>query len=342
MTVRVWLLTLVVMIWGMVILGGLTRLTGSGLSIVEWQPIMGAMPPLSHTDWITAFEAYQKFPQYQAMPIDLSEFKVIFAWEYFHRLLGRLIGVIFFVPLIWFAALGQLDRSTKRFLGVALLLGAAQGFLGWYMVKSGLIDVPRVSHYRLAAHLSLALFLGSWLIWTYWQLRARASLRTKLPDYSQNRMISRLSWAILGVVALQIVYGAFTAGLRAGYIYNTFPKMAGYWIPPYWDRLDPLWLNFFENETMIQLIHRILGISLTVLIVANSLYVGIKKRSRFEQRVSWLMVLCVVVQVLLGILTLINMVPVPLASLHQAGAVVLLTVALFNVFVHAARSAPER
>lgn len=337
---RFWLLLVVFMIIAMVMVGGLTRLTGSGLSMVHWRPLLGAIPPMSADAWQEVYHAYQQFPEFQAYPVDLAGFKRIFVWEYSHRLLGRLVGLVFMLPFFWFLWRGYLSRPLARHFWVALLLGAGQGLMGWYMVKSGLIDEPRVSHYRLAAHLGLALFLGCWLMWSYWSLAPTWRQQKRAGTTPDGQMLNkdstgnRFAVGLLVLVALQILYGAFTAGLRAGTMHNTFPTMSGYWLPPMWLDLEPLWLNFLRNETTVQWTHRLLG---TLLLVLSTLFAlrchrasGLAPRLR---QWAWVMAGSVWLQFGIGVVTLLQIVPVAWASIHQIGAVLVLTVSLYNVFL---------
>lgn len=333
--IRIWLLITTFMVFSMVAVGGLTRLTRSGLSIVEWKPITGVLPPITDEEWHAEFDKYKQFPQYQKVNQDmqLDEFKFIFYWEYAHRLLGRLIGFVFAVPLLVFALQKKVKGSLARKLGIALVLGGAQGFLGWYMVKSGLVDRPSVSHFRLAAHLLLALFLMCFLYWVAMDLRA--PLRHRF--FNKSRL-KPLSTAFLGLVSLQIFYGALTAGLHAGHMYNTFPTMNGLWIPQGIGSMGPV-LDFLENPVTVQFVHRCLG--WLVLFSAVGLFMISRKQSDLTSRQKWsfqALLMMVLVQFTLGVLTLLHMVPVSLASLHQMGACVLLLLTVNAV--HAMREGP--
>jgi cytochrome c oxidase assembly protein subunit 15 len=289
------------------------------------------LPPLTDEAWHLEFEKYKQYPQYQKVNqgMELSEFKFIFWWEYGHRLLGRLIGFVFAVPLLIFA-LQKKVRGTLAFkLGTALVLGGAQGFLGWYMVKSGLVDRPSVSHFRLAAHLLLALFLMCFLYWIAMDLRA--PLRR---SWNASRL-KPLSVAFLCLLSLQIFYGALTAGLHAGHMYNTFPTMNGLWIPQGIGSMGPV-LDFLENPVTIQFVHRCLG--WLVLFSAIGLFFLSRKESQLTPRQKWsfqALLVMVMVQFALGVFTLLYMVPVALGSLHQMGACVLLLLAVNAV--HAMR-----
>ncbi len=334
--VVVWLGAVCAFVLLMVVVGGITRLTGSGLSIVEWKPLVGAVPPLSDHDWDEAFRRYQQFPQYKllASSMTLAEFKRIFFWEYLHRLLGRVLGVVFFAPLVYFAAKRAFTRELSlRLLGV-LALGAMQGAMGWLMVKSGLVDIPRVSHYRLAAHLSLALLVLGFVFWLL--LDVRAAGVTCAP--SAPPRVRKALRVTLAVLAAQIVYGALTAGLHAGVGYNTFPKMHGRWIPLEAVALTPLWRNAVENHATVQLLHRAIG---TLLLVAVAATWALARSARLEtaqRRAIDLLLAAVVVQFSLGVATLVLVVPLTLAALHQLGACVLFLLAIRAV--HAASARP--
>jgi heme a synthase len=316
----------------MVVVGGITRLTLSGLSITEWKPVIGIVPPLSDADWAAEFAKYQQIPEYRAIhfAMSLDEFKSIYLWEYFHRLLGRLIGVAFAVPFIWLLARRRLPRRLAPPLAGILLLGFLQGALGWYMVESGLADRVEVSQYRLVAHLALALAIYAAILWT-----ALGIVRGPSPDPSPGWR--RAGEAVLVLVALTILAGGFVAGTRAGLTYNTFPLMDGRLVPAGYDRLHPLWVNWFENIATIQFDHRALAV-VTVSAVFLLWAVGLRSNLPISARKALHVLLAVaVLQAALGISTLLLVVPIPLAAAHQAGAVLLLTAAI--VFRHTLRAA---
>jgi cytochrome c oxidase assembly protein subunit 15 len=316
----------------MVVVGGVTRLTGSGLSMVTWEPFSGAIPPLSNTDWHRAFEAYQRSPQYRLVNagMSLAEFQRIFFWEYVHRLLGRVLGVAFVVPLLYFAVTKALPRALLVRLTLLFGLGGLQGLVGWLMVASGLVDRPNVSHYRLAAHLSLALSLLSLLLWTLLELGGRTGVAPRPVRFALR--------AFLGVLGLQIVYGAFTAGLHAGIGYNTFPMMHGQWIPREVLAIEPVWRNAFENRATVQLLHRAFGAA--VVLGAGGL-VGLSRgSSRRVRRAIGALAVAVAVQFSLGVATLLARVPVSLGALHQLGACLLLLVTIWAI--HEAGPRPAR
>jgi cytochrome c oxidase assembly protein subunit 15 len=322
--VAAWLVICAGLVFAMVVVGGITRLTHSGLSMVEWQPLVGALPPLSPADWQALFEKYQQTPEFKLVnhAMDLEAFKSIFWWEYFHRLLGRAVGVVFLLPFLWFLAKRTLDRRVAWQLAGVFVLGALQGALGWYMVKSGLVDDPRVSHLRLTGHLGLALAIFAAELWIALDLmfperarRLRPTLETLLPL----------------VVFLMALSGAMVAGLRAGYAYNTFPLMNGHLVPPETLLLEPWWRNFVYNMAAVQLVHRTIFWTLLVLVPLAWW------RQRALAAANALLGLFVL-QAALGIGTLLLLVPVALAAAHQAGAVLVLSAALWTA--HAARGQP--
>ena len=310
--VAAWLLLCAALTCAIVVVGGVTRLTRSGLSIVEWQPLIGALPPLSAADWEALFAKYRATPEYQLVNfgMDLGGFKRIFWWEYFHRLLGRTIGLVYLLPFLWFLVRRRIERPLAWKLWGVFALGALQGALGWYMVKSGLVDDPKVSQFRLTAHLGVALAIISAQLWIALELlRPSAGGR------------SRFAVALAGLVFLMALSGAMVAGLRAGYAYNTFPLMNGHLIPPEVLVLEPWWRNFEYNMATVQLVHRAFFWLLAVLIPLTW-WAGRGRASAHALLAVFLL------QAALGIATLLLGVPVALAVAHQAGAVLLLVVAL--------------
>lgn len=326
-----WLLSTCFLIWVMIMLGGATRLTHAGLSIVEWKPITGIIPPLSQTQWMEAFESYKQFPEYRLVNqgMELADFQFIYLMEYFHRLFGRIMGLWFMVPLALFWFQKQLSSKLKKRSLLALFLGLSQGVLGWYMVKSGLVKDPAVSHYRLTAHLLLAIALYSLLLWTALEM-------VQPPLRSAERpppLVGRLSLASYLAITLTILYGGLVAGLKAGLIYNTFPFMGGQFIPSEWSFYTPVWLNLFENTALVQWIHRWLAVSTAALVLATS-WVIWNQSSQKQMRIAAITFACVVlIQVTFGILTLLLHVPVALGTLHQGTAVVLLSVGLYLCYM---------
>lgn len=327
-SVAIWLLVCCAAIFGMVVLGGVTRLTGSGLSMVKWEPIIGALPPMSQLEWEQVFQLYQKFPEFQLKnsSMDLEGFKGIFWFEYAHRLLGRSIGMIFLLPMIYFWFKKKIDRVLIPKLITMFVLGGLQGLLGWYMVKSGLISTPHVSQYRLTAHLGLAFVIYAYIFWV------AMGLLFPTDDNNRNQQVTglrRFSYLISGLLFVTALSGGFVAGLKAGLAYNTFPLMGGRWIPEGILNLEPVWRNFFENITTVQFDHRVLATLISILIMAFWFMARkIDLSLRFRIGIH-LFLLFVVIQVTLGISTLLLYVPTDLAATHQAGALALFTVSLF-------------
>jgi len=323
--VAAWLLLCCAMIFAMVILGGVTRLTGSGLSMVEWDPIFGVVPPLDQQAWEEVFAKYQQSPEYRKINIgmDLDGFKSIYWFEFSHRILGRSIGAVFLIPFLYFMFRRKLAASLVPRLGFAFVLGGLQGLLGWYMVKSGLIDNPHVSQYRLTAHLSLALLIYAYLLWILYDLL----FRPRQPSVNPAGLKTAAKF-LLGLAAVTIVSGGFVAGLKAGHAYNTFPKMGDQWLPPAGWMLQPGWRNLFENIATVQFDHRVLA-TLTFSSILLFWLTALRLRPTPSARVAiHLLMLMAAIQVTLGISTLLLHVPVALAATHQAGALVLLTLAL--------------
>lgn len=323
-----WLAVVCLTIFMMIVVGGVTRLTHSGLSIVDWKPIMGFIPPIGEAEWQDTFEAYKQYPEYKQVNkgMSLSEFKSIFYWEYGHRVLGRSIGIIFFLPFMVLLLMGKIERELVPKMIVALVLGGLQGLMGWYMVMSGLVDMPRVSHYRLAAHLVLALIILSYLYWIILDLR-----RTSKIEVSPGFKL--LCTAILGVTFLQITYGAFTAGLRAGLGFNTYPLMDGELMASAATMMTPFWLNLFENGAMVQFLHRWIGALLLMLVVV---LLGLSIAGNMPRRLKVAcgsLVAITLAQFLLGVFTLLNYVPIMLASAHQAVACLVLLASIFLVYI---------
>ena len=309
----------------MVVVGGITRLTLSGLSITEWKPVVGIVPPLSAADWAAEFAKYKAIPEYRAVhyAMSLAEFKGIYYWEYFHRLLGRLIGIAFAAPFLWFLARRRLPRRLVLPLAGILGLGLAQGLLGWYMVESGLADRIEVSQYRLVAHLALALAIYSAIFWVALGIVKAPPLVGASPGWR------RAAEALLALVALTILAGGFVAGTRAGLTYNTFPLMDGRMVPAGYDQLQPFYLNWFENIAAVQFDHRVLAVT-TFIAVLSLWTVGLRARLPKPARAALhLLMTAAALQVALGISTLLLVVPIPLAAAHQAGAVLLLTAAIY-------------
>jgi cytochrome c oxidase assembly protein subunit 15 len=319
-----WLLACCVLVFAMVVVGGVTRLTHSGLSIVEWQPILGTLPPMSEAQWLETFDKYKLTPEYHKVnhAMGVAEFKSIFWWEYFHRLLGRLIGFVFLLPLLWFWWRGSIDRPLAFRLAGIFVLGGLQGAMGWYMVKSGLVDDPRVSQYRLTAHLSIALAIYAAMLWTALGLLYPHSSSASLAPLRRTARI------ITATLAYMIVTGGFVAGIRAGFAYNTFPLMNGHVLPPELFMLDPWYLNFFNNMATVQFDHRLGAWLLALLVPWFWLRARRENLAPHARRAANVLLLLFGLQIALGIATLLLVVPIPLAAAHQGGAVLLLGAAL--------------
>jgi cytochrome c oxidase assembly protein subunit 15 len=322
--VRWWLFAVAALIALMVLVGGATRLTESGLSITEWKPLTGALPPLGQEQWTQAFEGYKAIPQYRELNagMSLSEFKSIFWWEWSHRLLGRVIGMAYLLPFLWFLWRGYLSGELKRRLWGIFALGGLQGVVGWWMVASGLSERVEVSHYRLATHLVLALLIFAAIVWTLRRLSDR-------PPVAANRRLKTTSVVLLALTFVQLYLGALVAGLRAGRVYNTWPDIDGGFIPSaarlFFDQ--PWWRNLFDNTLTVQFEHRMTAYALLALAL---LHAADAIRSRADGAVIrgalWL-VAAITLQATLGILTLLNQVPIDLALTHQAVAIAVLTLA---------------
>jgi len=325
-----WLFTGCFLVFVMVIVGGITRLTGSGLSITEWKIITGTLPPFTESAWTEEFSKYTESPQFEQINshFGLSEFKSIYWWEYLHRLLGRLIGLVFIFPWIYFIITKQLSTSMIWKSLILFLMGGLQGFLGWYMVKSGLVNDPNVSHYRLALHLTTAFITFGLTFW--FALGILAQKRNKAPS-----SYSIVALVILFVVLVQIVFGAFVAGLDAGYVYNTFPKMDGKWIA---DSVRFAWMNdgimgLFNSLGGVQFIHRYMAYVVTAIIILELIRVhrteDIQVKVPGIMRAYQFLGLMVIVQFFLGVITLLYNVPVVMGVVHQAGAFILFAGAIY-------------
>jgi heme a synthase len=332
--VAIWLLACCALVLLMVVVGGITRLTHSGLSIVEWQPIVGTVPPLNDAQWEETFGKYKQTPEFRLRNHDmtLAGFKGIFWWEYVHRLLGRLIGAAFLVPFAYFLWRRMISAELAWKLALIFLLGGLQGALGWYMVKSGLVDDPRVSSVRLAAHLGVAFIIYGAMLWV--ALGLLSPLRTPGSNAARRR-----AGFLVGLVFVMVLSGALVAGIRAGFAYNTWPLMNGQWIPEEILALDPWWLNFVYNMATVQFLHRVLALLILLLTVIAWSRVQREPPNPRARLWSRALLVAAAVQVLLGIATLVLKVPVNLAALHQAGAVALFTCAIG--LRHALRPAPQ-
>jgi cytochrome c oxidase assembly protein subunit 15 len=340
--IRWWLLGVAALIAIMVLVGGATRLTESGLSIVEWKPVSGALPPLNQEQWTQAFDAYKTIPQYRELNagMDLSEFKQIFWWEWSHRLLGRVIGIAYLLPFLWFLWRGAMSADLRRRLWLIFGLGALQGAVGWWMVASGLSQRIEVSHYRLATHLVLALLIFAGIVWTLRRLAERpppvASPRLKITGF-----------ALLALTFVQLYLGALVAGLRAGKVYNTWPDIDGALIPSaarlFFD--SPWWRNLFDNTLTVQFEHRMTAYALFALAILHLIDAVRSRAGTAAVKGAVWLVAAITVQATLGILTLLNQVPIDLALTHQAVAIVVLTLAVCQAERLATRqpeSAPQK
>jgi cytochrome c oxidase assembly protein subunit 15 len=314
--VSYWLWSIAFLILCMVIVGGATRLTDSGLSITEWKPLLGAIPPLNEAHWLEAFEKYKLIPEYQVQNrgMSLDEFKFIYWWEWAHRFLGRIIGFVFIVPLLYFVAVKAIPRRLWPRLFLLFVLGGAQGALGWFMVASGLSERVDVSQYRLAAHLTFAFALFAGTVWTVLGLNCRRRWLS-VPD-------NMIAAGLVVLVFLQVAAGGFVAGLDAGFASNTWPKMNGEWVPAGLFMTEPHWKNFFENALTVQFNHRLMAYG----ILAYVLWMA-----RRVPRTGWFVAAAVLAQMLLGILTVVWNVPLAVALIHQGGALVLLALALWHL-----------
>lgn len=322
--VATWLLICCAIVFVMVVLGGVTRLTGSGLSMAEWRPIMGVLPPITDAEWQRVFEIYQQTPEFQKVNshFDVNDFKGIFWLEYIHRVIGRLLGFVFAVPLVYFVVREYITPRQVPFYLLMLALGGAQGLIGKIMVASGQVDAPHVSQYKLTAHLAAAFLVYAMMLW-----RSLSLLHPEEPGARHNRFRSTL--VITTLITITILSGGFVAGLKAGLVYPTFPMMGEYWLPPELFALDPFWRNFFDHRATVQFDHRLLAITTFVLIVVywfRARQADLPTRAR---RSTNALLHTAVLQVILGISTLLLGVPVILAVSHQAVAMLLFTVVLY-------------
>ena len=317
--VAIWLLLIAAMVFGIVVVGGITRLTESGLSMVRWEPIKGVLPPMSPDAWAREFAAYKASPQYQSVNagMTLAAFKGIYFWEYLHRLLARSVGVAFALPLLWFAWRRAIPPGYGLRLGIILALGALQGAIGWWMVASGLVDRPAVAHERLATHLLMALAIMSACLWTALDLLgAGRPVRVRRPT----------GWIVpfFLLLVVQIAFGAFVAGLRAGHMYNMWPLMGDALIPPDMGIYAPLWRNLLDNPVTIQFVHR----SLAVVVAVAAIWVAMRLVRAGAPHHGGALEEMVLVQFALGVVTLVHNVPIALGVAHQAGAALLLGVSV--------------
>jgi cytochrome c oxidase assembly protein subunit 15 len=312
----------------MVIVGGITRLTDSGLSMVNWSLFMGSIPPLNEAEWKEIFELYKQSPEFKKINFNytLEDFKFIFFWEYLHRMIGRLLGLVFIIPFFYFLIKKRLTKKQKLQSMLLFFLGSIQAFFGWWMVKSGLVDNPNVSHYRLAVHLTTAFITCGYLLWVLLPLILPSSKNANKLIFKKLKLLAFLS-------IIQIVYGAFIAGLKAGRIYNTWPKMGDQWIPESVYSMSPFWTNFIEGLAGIQFVHRTLAIILLLLTI--HIFVDSKKHklSLIQKRAISLLLVVVLIQMVFGILTLVMGTPLYLSLTHQLLAFMLLMTLILNLYL---------
>ncbi|MBS0242297.1 MAG: COX15/CtaA family protein [Proteobacteria bacterium] len=331
--VEVWLFGLAIMVALTAVIGAATRLTGSGLSITEWQPVLGVVPPLTEADWLVAFEKYKRIPQYVELNrgMSLAGFKAIFWWEWFHRLIARSIGLAFLVPFAVFLWRGALPRSLAPRLVLLFALGGLQGAIGWIMVQSGLSERVSVSPYRLALHLGCALAIFSLLLWTAFDLRAARRHRPAQAAVG-NRLGLVRAHVLAGLVYVQILAGALVAGHKAGLTYNTWPLMDGHIVPSGLGAVQPWWLNLFENVATVQFDHRVLAYVVVALGLWQAIDLGRSAEDRGVRLSAIVLALALVAQMMLGIWTLLAWVPVSLGVAHQAGAIAVLALTVYQLF----------
>lgn len=329
--VRIWLAIIALLIVATAVVGAATRLTGSGLSITEWNPIMGVLPPLSDADWQAAFAKYREIPQYAKLNkgMSLAAFQMIFWWEWSHRLLARSIGAVFFLPFLVFLAKGMLPRRLAPRLAAIFLLGGLQGFVGWYMVKSGLVDRVDVSPIRLALHLGMATLVLALVVWT-WADLAPPRPGVRLSTLTRGQRLS--AWLLLALVYVQVLLGAIVAGLKAGRTYNTWPLMDGQIIPDGLWTMTPGWLNIFDNAGLVQLNHRMMAYVVVLLALFHAVSLLRTADDERVRRSATLVAIALLAQMALGIWTLLAWVPIHLGVAHQLGALVVLMLTVWHTF----------
>ncbi len=326
-TVRLWLFFMACMVFAMVIVGGATRLTDSGLSITEWKPLLGAIPPLNHADWLEALEKYRQIPEYQLINkgMSLEDFQFIYWWEWSHRFLGRAIGVAFFVPFVFFWASGRLNRHHLPRLMVLFVLGGLQGALGWYMVKSGLVDRTDVSQYRLSAHLTLATIIFAAIVWT------ALGLGRERRRFAGTVELGLGALALVVMIIGQTALGGFVAGLDAGLSHNTWPLMDGRVIPGGLFVMEPAWRNFFENVLTVQFQHRMFAYVIAGVALVQAARAISEANPPLVRTTGLAIALAVLAQIGFGIWTLLAHVPIGLGLIHQGGALLVLTACLWHL-----------
>jgi cytochrome c oxidase assembly protein subunit 15 len=328
--VRIWLLAVAALVLAMVVVGGATRLTGSGLSITEWKPILGALPPMSEAAWQDAFEKYKQIPQYEAVNkgFSLEGFKAIFWWEWSHRLLGRLVGFVFLLPFAYFMLRRAIPKPFISKVFALFVLGGAQGALGWFMVSSGLVGSDRiaVSQYRLAAHLALATVIAAYAFWLALTIREEGQEEAAAPAAPSSVTLAAI--ILGGLVYLQIIAGAFVAGLKGGYASNTWPLMNGEIVPAGMDQYSPLWMNLFENPLTAQFVHRLIAYFIAIYAVVFALAVWRRPALRGP---AIAVIAATFVQIALGVATIVYDVPLSYALLHQGNSMLVLAASLWAV-----------
>lgn len=333
-----WLFACCAVLSILIVVGGITRLTRSGLSIVEWKPIAGILPPFTDAQWLAEFDKYRQTPEYLQVNrgMSLPAFKRIFWWEYVHRLLGRLLGLAFLLPLLGFWLRGAVRGKLRWQLAGIFVLGALQGAMGWYMVKSGLVDDPRVSHLRLTSHLTIAFLIFAAMFWVGLDL-VRTERHDKLPAATAPPGLRRLALTVLACVSMMIVTGGLVAGIRAGYAYNTFPLMNGHFVPPEIMMIEPWHQNFTNNMATVQFDHRLFAWALMLLVPA--LWIESRRRSLSVsmRRAATALLIVTAMQITFGIGTLLLRVPVALGAVHQAGALAVFAAALWVAHTYTRR-----
>jgi cytochrome c oxidase assembly protein subunit 15 len=327
---RLWLGALAALIVAMILIGGATRLTDSGLSITEWQPILGAIPPTSEADWQEAFTAYQKIPEYTELKrgMSLDEFKTIYWWEWAHRFLGRLIGVAFFVPFVVFWALGYIPRPLLPRLIFLFLLGGLQGAVGWYMVKSGLVARTDVSQYRLAAHFGIALLILGYTLWLLFDLGGERQTTA-----SRGRSTVWVAGLVLALIFVQMLAGALVAGLDAGMGFNTWPLINGAFVPSGLGDAQPFYLNLFENPLTVQFDHRMLGYAVVAAALGQVIWLAVRAAPPVLLGSALTLALLAILQATIGVWTLLLAVPITLGLAHQAGAIAVFAAGLYHFWL---------
>ncbi len=329
--VRIWLFAIAGLVFAMVVVGGATRLTGSGLSITEWQPILGVVPPMNQAAWQDAFEKYRHIPEYSQINrgMSIDGFKAIYWWEWTHRLLGRLIGGVFFIPFALFLLRGSIPRAFIPRIAALFVLGGAQGALGWFMVKSGLADRVDVSQYRLAAHLALAVAIAGFAFWLALSIGELQQTEKRKPAQKTPLPVKLGTGILAGLVYLQIIAGAFVAGLKAGHASNTWPLMNGEIIPPGLDAFSPWYLNLFENPLTAQFVHRALAYAIAIFAAGLLVFLWNAGRTGALRLPMLTITATVLIQIALGIATIAYGVPLGVALAHQANAILVFALSLW-------------